>query len=229
VNKQLQKIATRIDAMSLRERGILLGAILITMISVWDSAVIAPLDKQRYALSANIEEVRSRIAELDRQSQAIVQRHAVDPDAETRQRLQVLEAELQSIDTTIGGLAADLIPPQMMAGVLEEILTHNTDLTLTRMQSLKARPLLETATDAVVQDDTANKEQATPAVTIYRHSMVIEFTGSYLSTLKYLKALEALPWSFSWDSVEFTVDEYPRAKARIEASTLSFEEAWLGV
>jgi len=228
VNKQLQKIATRIDAMSLRERGILLGAILITMISVWDSAVIAPMDKQRYALSANIEEIRGKISDLDRQSQAIVQRHTTDPDTDTRQRLHGLEAELQNIDKAISDRAADLISPQKMAKVLEEILVRQTELTLIRVQSLEAKPLLDTVTENIKQA-AENMGQGLPTVTIYRHSMVIEFTGSYLNTLKYLKALEGLPWSFSWDSVEFTVDEYPRAKARIEVSTLSFEEAWLGV
>ena len=59
--------------------------------------------------------------------------------------------------------------------------------------------------------------------------MQIEFEGSYLETLKYMSQLEALSQKFYWGSVDFVIEEYPRARVTITVNTLSLSEAWIGV
>ena len=64
---------------------------------------------------------------------------------------------------------------------------------------------------------------------MYRHGLQLELEGSYLATLAYLKALQALPWEFYWDEVRLQVDKYPTAKITIVVHTLSLTEGWIGV
>jgi MSHA biogenesis protein MshJ len=50
-----------------------------------------------------------------------------------------------------------------------------------------------------------------------------------MATLRYLQALEKLPWRFFWDSVSYQVMEYPDSVVRLELHTLSLSEDWIGV
>jgi MSHA biogenesis protein MshJ len=56
--------------------------------------------------------------------------------------------------------------------------------------------------------------------------LVIE--GRYLDILDYLRALEALPWRFNWQSLQLDSSRYPLSRARIELSTLSLDPTWMG-
>ena len=38
-----------------------------------------------------------------------------------------------------------------------------------------------------------------------------------------------LPWSFFWDRLDYTVTEFPKARAVIVVNTLSTREGWIGV
>ncbi|MCI0590119.1 MAG: MSHA biogenesis protein MshJ, partial [Gammaproteobacteria bacterium] len=65
--------------------------------------------------------------------------------------------------------------------------------------------------------------------TAYMHGLRMEFEGGYLDTLDYLRKLEALPWAFFWDSVDFKVEKYPKALGSITVYTLSLDANWIGV
>ena len=91
---------------------------------------------------------------------------------------------------------------------------------LQRVQSLDAVPLSPLK---------AKQGEEAEQLGIYRHGLQIEFKGSYLSTLEYLKALDALPWNFYWDVLELNVDKYPVSTIVITVHTLSFHEGWIGV
>ena len=113
-----------------------------------------------------------------------------------------------------------LIEPKQMAKVLEVVLAQNTNLQLQRVQSLGAKPLSPLK---------AKEGEEAQSLGIYKHGLQIEFKGSYLSTLKYLKALDELPWNFYWDILELNVEKYPVSKIVITVHTLSFNEGWIGV
>ena len=66
------------------------------------------------------------------------------------------------------------------------------------------------------------------AATFYRHGLEIEVEGSFAACLEYLDAIEALPWRLYWQLLDLEVIEYPRNRIRIEVSTLSLDEEWIG-
>jgi MSHA biogenesis protein MshJ len=58
----------------------------------------------------------------------------------------------------------------------------------------------------------------------------LELSGDYMDTLYFLQALEALPWRFFWDRVEYVAGEgETRGRLTLRLYTLGLEEAWIGV
>jgi MSHA biogenesis protein MshJ len=70
------------------------------------------------------------------------------------------------------------------------------------------------------------QDVAIPA--LYRHRLRMEFSGDYLTMLKYLRQLEDLPRAMVWEKVEIESDDYPDATVRLQVYTLSLTEGWIG-
>jgi MSHA biogenesis protein MshJ len=102
-----------------------------------------------------------------------------------------------------------------MAVALSDILNRNNQLTLIKLDTLPITTLLK-----------SKQPQLNP---IYKHGLTITFSGSYLDTFNYLKALESMPWHFIWESIDYQVKDYPIAETTLRVHTLSFKESWLGV
>ena len=220
-----KKIAERIDALSLRERGLLLFAVLFVLYFLWSGLLMGPLEKRHKQLGTELKQLRSANATLATQVEQIGQRQQADPDAENRARLAQLNAELGALDQRIKTRTRDLIDPAAMAKVLEDVLSGEHGLKLIAVHSLPASPLLESEMHGAITPP-AGRAQV-PG--IYRHGMVLEFEGGYLDALHYLRALEALRWHLFWDSVEFKVLKYPLAHYTVTVHTLSLREGWIGV
>ncbi len=57
----------------------------------------------------------------------------------------------------------------------------------------------------------------------------MELEGGYMSTHRYLKALEDLPWRFFFESIDYEVINYPQARITLTVHSVSTQEAWIGV
>ncbi len=225
MKERVKRLTEKIDALSLRERALLLGAVLAVVFSVWDQWLMVPLTRQHALVTHEMDAVQVNLTKFDNQIESIVESQRQDPDKANRDRLAKLEARHERLDARIAELVVDLIPPQKMALVLEEILVRKKGLELVRVESLGAKPLL--GPDAHEPSGKPDNPAVIPG--IFRHGLVIEFNGSFLATLEYLQALEGLPWRFFWESIEYQVDDFPKARVTITVSTLSFNEAWIGV
>ena len=64
---------------------------------------------------------------------------------------------------------------------------------------------------------------------LYQHGVEMLLEGEYFQTLRYLKALEELPWQVLWGELEYGVQDYPRASIRLQINTLSTDSGWIGV
>lgn len=223
----LLKWVTRFDTLSLRERGMIGLTVFVLIVVAWQSLLLSPLTAHSRQLTGQLATQQQLLEALDKQLQALVARQGQDPNKALRARQTHLSAQIAALDRQLHEKMQGLIAPAQMARVLEQVLTRETDLQLVRVRSLPAQPLLaETA--AAGPPATAGRDASHDAG-VYRHGLVIEFRGSYLSTLAYLRALQALPWAFYWDSVKLDVEHYPQARVVITVHTLSLEKGWIGV
>lgn len=225
MKEKLQQLANWIDTLSLRERGFVLLAIIIAIFLVWDRVLLQPLDKQAKSLQVQLKKQNKDLLRVREQQQEVVERSTANPDAENLQQVAALKKVMQELDVQLQAMTVDLVTPQQMAKVLEEVLTRETDLKLVSVQSLPPLALTDTA-----DEDAKSKKRGKNVLPgVYQHTLKIEFKGSYLSTLQYMQQLENLSRRFYWGSVDFAVESYPLARVTITVNTLSLNEAWIGV
>lgn len=214
MQKEIRNLMAKIDALSLRERGLLFATAIVMLISLWYAVLQMPLAKQAERMSGEVEDLRTRIQSTN-QAVEIQITQLSQTDNQTRVRLAQVERRIAELDETLEDYTAELIEPSEMARVLEGMLEGQAKLRLLRIGNLGAEPL-----------QTGDEPRD---ITLYKHSLEIEVEGSYLAVLDYLRDLEALPWRFYWQVLELESEEYPRNHIRIQVGTLSLTEDWIGV
>lgn len=226
MKERIEQIRERVDALSLRERGLVLLSVVFVLYSLWNSLLMGPLTSRHQQLQTQLKQVRAALATLAEQTGAISSRQSADPDAAVRAKLTVLQNEIGVLDQRIAARTQGLIDPVNMAKMLQDVLKNEPGLSLVSVANLPARPLLDTAAPTA----TKTEVPATAGLPgIYRHGMTVTFDGNYLDALHYLRRLEALPWRFYWDSVHFEVLKYPQARFTIVVHTIGLREGWIGV
>lgn len=224
MREKLQKLRQRYQAFKSRERVIVVSGISVVLGVIWFNLLFNSIAQKSVANNTEIATLQTTVATLRQQQMTLTQQRNQDPNQAEKQRLQRTQEELAKLDAQLKEKLHTLIAPQQMASVLEAMLQQNAQLQLQRVQSMGVEPLL-----ADNEEEADDEEKPAANVEVYRHSLEIEFTGSYMATLAYLKALQALPWDFYWDAVRLEVDKYPNARVVITVHTLSLREGWIGV
>lgn len=227
LREQLLTLQGRVDELSLRERGILFLVLTALIYFIVDSALIAPQEQEQKRLLGEIGKVRGEITQLEQQAVTVLQRHNEDPDAAENRQLTQLETTNHNIAQQIELAVNGLIEPRQMAQALESVLKQQRKLRFVRVENINTVPLLGTTPPTEETPDTVTRPAT--LTDIYKHGMRIELEGSYPHILDYVRALEALPWQFHWESVRLTVQQYPNVRAVITVNTLSLSEGWIGV
>jgi len=225
VKQRIEQLAQWIDGQSLRERALILFAIIFAVFLIWEKVLLDPLAAQAKQLQAEVKKQNKDLARVRDQQTQVLKRAGSNPDAQTLKDIDSLRTAMQSLNQRLRQMTVDLIDPAKMAQVLEDVLTRETDLKLIRVEALSPKPL----GDSKTLDKNKDKRSKRALPGVYQHALQIEFQGSYLSTLKYMQELEKLSQQFYWGSVDFSVEDYPKANVIITIKTLSLNEAWIGV
>lgn len=203
----------KIDALSVRERLLVLVTALVLIGAAWHALLMQPLQQRAAQTRAELNALEQRIVAANQNLEEQILQLAGGGD-EQRTRIASLQQRIDEINATLGNHAAELIDPAEMAQVLEGVLTEQSRLTLVRIRNTTPESL--------------SSDEDPDAVTFYRHGLEIEIEGSYAACVEYLDAIEALPWRLYWQVLELDVLEYPRNRIRLEVGTLSLDEEWIG-
>ncbi len=222
---QLKKYMERLDALSLRERGIIFVAIMVAIYSVATNVLFPPLNTEQARLKKDLAAKRAQVQTFETQIQGALAKSAEDPDAANRARLAELEKQLKSTEETLGAITSRLVPPKEMTRMVEQILARNRRLEVVRLESLPAEPLRP------VGDESRQTLAKAPAKiqSAYRQGMRIELRGEYLDVLAYLRELEELPWKVFWGQVSLQTEQYPVSRVVLHIYTLSTREGVLAI
>ena len=218
----MSAVAKKYEALSLRERAIVVLALLGVLILVWDTYLMDPLRRARTGLQAELDSasasgVTATSADLS------------DPRQVAIKRAGELQTQLATLDAQLKSTARGFVSADRMIEVLHDVLDRQGRLELVSIRNLPVTSLVppedtETGADGAVTAATATAPQP-PFV----HSIELVVDGQYSDVLDYLGQLEALPWKFRWASLDLSTAGYPRNRVRIELSTLSLDSTWLGV
>lgn len=243
MKQKIQHWRDRFEALSVRERAIIAFAVIAGLYTTWNVLVMAPIHTQQKSAMNEISRWQGQIKDVENRIAQITAGITGSGEAGSMLRIKKLQNEISKINQIKKDITVGFIRPEQMADVLKGLLKKQPGLKLIRLQSLDVQPLFPEAPSKDKNGQrnsmSAKQQSTTPATDttenhssrpeIYKHGIVLEFQGDYVSTVSYLQSLEALPWKFYWDGMAYEVEEYPNATVTINVFTLSLDSGWIGV
>jgi MSHA biogenesis protein MshJ len=223
---QWQKLEARFNALVMRERVLVLVAVVAGTAFMFDTIGIRPLEARMKRLEQQVAESRQniKVAETSLNTQEAV----ADPDTVKRSYRDALQKQLAEIDQNMLGLQRGLVPPEKMAKLLEEMLARGGGLQLVSLRTLPVQRIdSQNSAAAKPGDKPAKTGTKDTERTIYQHGVEVTLQGSYPELLEYLVQLEKLSWQMFWGRISVNTEQYPRLRVTLTVQTLSLNKAWL--
>ena len=223
-----QPLALKVDALTLRERAIIFTMVALFVVVLMNLVLLDPQFSRQKQLSQKTQQDQAQIAGIQAEIQQKVKLQGTNPDAVAQDRLQKLKQQAALIRTTLLKTQKDLVSPEKMAALLEDILKRNGKLRLISLKTLPPGSFNETAANANSPAAALSPDhQGNPS--IYKHGVEIMVEGGYLDMLEYMAALEAMPWQLFWSKARLNVEEYPRTTLVLTLFTYSLDKKWLAL
>ncbi len=218
---RLQLVLDKFAALSTREQWMILLAIFAVAYQVADLVVLDRQYQQVEALNRATTNDNATIVSLNTELNLLASQALQNPNTKLRKQIAALRDDVTRSRKRLQDATERMISPQDMARFLEELLVQEQELTLLSLRTLQGTPLLS--------EEERGERLGRIGAMLHRHGFEVTFSGGYLPTLRYLQALERLPWRFHWDSVSYEVIDYPNSVVRMQLHTLSLSEDWIGV
>lgn len=215
-------LRARIDALSLRERGMVCLAACALLAFAGHTLVLAPMEEAQDALRSQIAQQRTEMTAIDEAITGRVQAFQLDPDAASRARLNSLRQEMGQLGDQLLAIEHGLLPPERMGPLVDGILRANGRLKLVSMRTLPVEPLADKQAPAPAA---ASASAGSPL--LYRHGIEVTVRGNYLDMVDYMSALDAMPTRMFWGRAQLDVEEYPAARLTLTLHTLSLDRQWM--
>ena len=212
------KHASKFDAMTMRERALISVAALGLLLMLWNVLMMQPLTAKETALQGEMNDISTDISNT-----ATAMEEAMGPTNTVLAQLKSAQSELDDMNNQLATTIAGMIAPQHMAEVVREVLKQQHGLTLISLRNLPVMPLVDSSAAP-----TAGKA-ATKTSGPFVHPLEVVVEGSYTDIVAYLQMLETMKWHVYWNELQLDTKQYPVNRVRIELSTLSLDDTWMGV
>jgi MSHA biogenesis protein MshJ len=223
------RYASRLDAMTLRERAVIFAAIAsLLSVLVYSLWIDSEFTKSR-RLTAELRQREAEMKAVQDQVAKFSSARLADPDRANRERLKSLQQQLAEIETNIAAEERKFTAPDKMRAVLEELLAKNRRVNLVSLKTLPVVSIAEDGAGGAAKPPAAGLTKPAPAGRlIYRHGVELVVSGAYLDILGYLRDLERLPTQLYWGDLGLG-GQYPAITVKVVVYTLSLDRAWLNV
>lgn len=220
--ESLRKIQERIDARIMRERILIFLTVLAVVFMLWNFAQ-SPFDKKMQDTRTQLETLATQRAAFQTQITNITQGLLNDPNKIKNEQIEQLEEDIRKLENQLQNVSQNLIKAEQLPLALQEVLQKADQLTLLEVNTLPAQELQFVTTDGSAAADTENNAG------VYQHIVELRVKGSFAQVVRLLISLEALPWRFYWQNLDYKVEQYPNAEIKLRVYTLSSEEGLFGV
>ena len=214
---QLKAYADRFNALTTRERIIVVVVVNAVLVFLWWSYFAQPLLTQTRALDGQALSLEREIQNLQSSMDMINRRISEGVHKSQMQQLVLHQRELERVNGLLKEKTLDLIAPDEMFALMRDMLFADSKLKLTGLKRTQVK--------SVFNDPEEEQEQPK----IYRHVMELAFEGAYQDILSYTDRLEQGEWRLLWDSIQLKTVEYPVIAVSFEISTLSDRPEWVGL
>lgn len=216
-----KKLSARVDALSLRERGMLFGMASALIIFTAFFFFLNPAYTGQKILLQTMGSQQDNIAGVEGEITQTIVAHATDPDAAERARLQQLRSEAQALRTSLMAMQQGMVPAERMSGLLEKILRSQRSLKLVSMRTLRDGEADPAPAPA------QNGAAPAPAELLHKHGVEVVVQGSYADIVAYLDALESMQGQIFWGGAALKVDTYPKATLTLVVYTVNLDKKWV--
>jgi len=215
ISAQLNQAARTFNNRGTAEKLLLAVLLIGVLLFVFDTFYFAGASAERESLQQRIDTSQVLLSTLEQRERIARETAIQDPNEAIRIRIERAMAEQAALDSDIEALTGNLVTPQSMTRVLTSILESQQGLDLLRVENRAPQPLR-------VMTDSAGS-------TVFRHTLMLEMEGDYLSLVSYLLRLENFPEHFFWAQLTFLQTTWPKARVSLELHTLSTAEGFVGV
>lgn len=140
-----ENLISKVDAISLRERGLIFAAAAFALVVLIKALLFDPLLVAQKKLSAEVQQKQEKMKETQAQIDASSQARKNIGNSPLRQRIELAKQQLADGEVNQQSLRARLVEPEKMAALLEQVLNQNGRLQLVDLQTLPVAPLDEKA------------------------------------------------------------------------------------
>ena len=215
MKERLRSYRIWFESLAARQRFVLLGAAIIGIVLFGESFSWAEGRERLSSVSSQLDSLRAEHRGLENDLFDLDQSDALDPDAAARRQLELMDSEIAAVDESLRVNTLQILTPDQARLVFRDMIESIRGIDFVGLQTEPPISLVNSA-----QEDM-------PA--LYRHGLVIDLEGDYLSLLDYTRALEALPWSFYWLGLDVEAYEPGPRRFRVHLYTVSLREEWIGV
>jgi MSHA biogenesis protein MshJ len=235
MKEQIGKIASKVDALSLRERALVFAACAFLLVSLVNSMFLDPLLVKQKIIFAQVVQQQEKMKEVQAQLNALLQAKQADANSPQRERIRLLRQQIADGDAYLKQRRDKLVPPEKMAQLLEQMLNKNGRLQLVALDTLPVSLLIEPSADATTAkaidaaQTSGNVQVNGSEKQIYKHGVKITVRGNYSDLTQYLTSLEKLPTQMFWGVAKMDVVKHPTVELTLTLYTLSLDKTWLQV
>jgi len=204
-----------------REKILFLIVIPVVIIALVQIVLLNPLDDEKKQIQMQMQNNSTAIDKITEQIAATQAQLAINSVVKLASQQKELKQQIAAQKKLLSSLMGKLVPPQIMASVIEKMLKRRGHLKLVLLENLPAVGFPETE-----EVDPATNKKKKPI--IFRHPLQLKFEGKFFEVIKYLSDLEKSGYGFYWDAIDYQVEKYPNASIILELSTLGTEEQWMG-
>ncbi len=208
-------VESRVNAMSQREKLILLATILVVLLLIFEAFLWASNWQIKQQSEQQIQTAQALQGALLSQRQTLQQAIAQDPNSALRAENEQLETQLSAKQDELRASLSRLVAPEEMPAMLVALLGNNPGLQVAEVNKIPTVKI--------------QQGEGEGAAVLYSHRIRIVVEGRFFDALKYVQKIEAENGRLRLISLDYEVSRYPKGGLTLELETLGLDERWLGV
>lgn len=224
------------DSRSMSEKTLISVISVVVVVWIYSTFFLSPVSAEVDNLRRQLSTAETQLLAMEQREQLAITSSAEDPNQAVRLRIERAIENQAALQGEIQRLAGNLVTPQSMTRLLTSMLENQSGLNLVKVENREPLPMRSNEEPGVQAEQPGQQTQSAGTVIananeqqVYKHSLVIELEGDYLSLIGYLRRIESFPERFFWDSISFVQVNWPMGRITLELHTLSTERGFVGV
>lgn len=216
------------NALQAREKIIVAATVFLGLYLLFNVFAFGPSQLAIKKLNEDLAAKNTQLTGLKAQQQLLAKMLNRDPLTPLKHDLDALNVQLAQLDEAIAKVAGGFVPASQLPVMLQQVLTLTESVQMEHILTLPPEKIALNPNDSAV---VAVKQKAVPAgdspeanntaISLHRQGVVLQLVGDYGALLNAVQKIEQSPWHIYWESLQYTVTDYPLARLNVQLYTLT--------